>query len=79
MPNRETHKTDEFTAVDDDGNVYTVIEYQEVMERRSVNKPSEWIKTGPRWFRLDDDTPVNQIDADTFKIATTDMVIRRAR
>jgi hypothetical protein len=83
MPNRENHKTDEFEVVgtDRDGEEFaeTVFEYQEVMERRAVNKPSEWIKMGPRWFRLGDGTPVNQIDDNTFEVATTGIRLTRAR
>jgi hypothetical protein len=77
--NREVHTVRQFDAVDDDGNEYTIIEYQEMMEQRFREKPSQWTRTGPSWLRLDDGTPVNQIDADTFKIATDDRIIKRVR
>jgi hypothetical protein len=79
MANRETHETDEFVAVDDDGTEYMIIEYQEVIEQRAIDKPLEWIKAGPRWYRLRDGTPVNYIDGNTFKISTTDKVLTRVR
>lgn len=77
MPHREEHAVKEYDARDDDGEEYVIIEYQEVMERRTVGNPNvEWVKTGPSTFRLDDRTPVNRIDADTFKIATNDTVLK---
>ena len=79
MPDREAHQTDEIEVVDEEGNEYTVFEYQEVMEKRSMTGPSEWIKTGPRWFRLRNGNPVNQVDDNTFKIATTDKILKRVQ
>ena len=79
MPDREAHQTDEIEVVDEEGNEYTVFEYQEVMEKRSMTGPSEWIKTGPRWFRFRNGNPVNQVDDNTFKIATTDKILKRVQ
>jgi hypothetical protein len=75
--NRETHRTAEFRATDENGDEYTIYEYQEVGERRSMEK-TEWIKMGPPIWRLDDGTPVNKVDDDTFKIATTDITLKRS-
>jgi hypothetical protein len=79
MMNRETHKTKDVPVVDEAGEENTVIEYQEVAERRSLNGPSEWVKLGPTTLRLEDGTPVNRIDDDTFKVATDDRVLKRVR
>jgi len=70
-----THQISEFKLIDDQGSEFTIFEYQEVIENPSL----KWIKTGPNWFRLSDGTPVNKIDDDTFKIVTTDSVLRRVR
>ena len=70
-----THRVNEFKLIDDQGNECTIFEYQE-----GIDKPSlKWIRTGASWFRLSDGTPVNKIDNDTFKVSTTDRVLRRAR
>jgi hypothetical protein len=70
-----THQISEFKLIDDQGDEFTIFEYQEIIENPSL----KWIKTGPSWFRLSDGTPVNKINDDTFKVATTDSVLRRAR
>ena len=50
-----------------------MFEYQE-----GIDKPSlKWIRTGASWFRLSDGTPVNKIDDDTFKVETTEKILRR--
>jgi hypothetical protein len=73
MENRETHQISEFKLIDDHGKEYTVFEYQEGTETRSL----KWMKAGPSWFRLSDGTPVDKIDDNTFKIPTIDKVLRR--
>ena len=73
MENRETHQISEFKLIDDHGKEYTVFEYQEGTETRSL----KWMKAGPSWFRLSDGTPVDKIDDNTFKIPTIDKVLHR--
>ena len=77
MLRKEEHGTNEYEAVDDDGNEYAIVEYQEVAERRAIGKPVEWVRLGPSTFRLDDRTPINRVDENTFEIATTGKVLRR--
>lgn len=79
MSGKEAHRVREFPVMDEDEDEYDVIEYQEVMERRHRDRPSEWVKTGPTWFRLADGSPVNKIDDDTFVIAASDRVLKRIR
>ena len=73
MENRETHQISEFKLIDDHGKEYTVFEYQEGTETRSL----KFMKAGPSWFRLSDGTPVDKIDDNTFKIPTIDKVLHR--
>ena len=73
MENRETHQISEFRLIDDHGKEYTVFEYQEGTETRSL----KWMKAGASWFRLSDGTPVDKIDDNTFKIPTIDKVLHR--
>ena len=73
MENRETHQISEFKLIDDHGKEYTVFEYQEGTETRSL----KLMKAGPSWFRLSDGTPVDKIDDNTFKIPTIDKVLHR--
>jgi len=75
MENKETQQIDEFNLIDDHGKEYTIFEYQEGVEKRSL----KWVKTGPSWFRLSNGTPVDKIDDDTFKIASAGTVLHRKR
>jgi len=75
MQDRETQQINEFELIDDLGNEYTIFEYQEGIQKRSL----KWIKAGQSWFRLSDGTPVDKVDENTFKVASTDKVLHRAR
>ena len=75
MENRQTHEISEFKVVDHDGKEYSVFEYQEGVEKRSL----KWMKAGASWFRLADGTPVDKIDDDTFTTPTLDGVLHRQR
>jgi hypothetical protein len=74
MQHRETQQINEFELIDDHGNEYIIFEYQEGMQKRSL----KWIKAGQSWFRLSDGTPVDKVDENTFKIASTDNFLYRA-
>ena len=67
-----THQVNEIKLVDDDGKEYTVFEYQEGTEKRSL----KWIKAGPSWFRLSDGTAVAKVDDNTFKIDGNSRLVR---
>jgi len=67
-----THQVNEIKLVDDHGKEYTVFEYQEGTEKRSL----KWVKTGPSWFRLGDGTAVAKIDDNTFKIDGNPRLVR---
>ena len=75
MQNREKQQVNEFELIDDHGNEYTIFEYQEGIQKRSL----KWIKAGQSWFCLSDGSPVDKVDENTFKIASTDKVLHRAR
>ena len=75
MQNRETQQVNEFELIDDQGNEYTIFEYQEGIQKRSL----KWTKAGQSWFCLSDGTPVDKVDENTFKIASTDKVLHGAR
>ena len=75
MQNRETQQINEFELIDDHGSEYTIFEYQEGVQKRFL----KWIKAGQSWFRLSDGTLVDKVDESTFKIASTDKVLYRAR
>jgi hypothetical protein len=65
----------EFKLIDEHGKEYTVYEYQEGTEKRSL----KWIKAGSSWFSLGDGTPVDKIDDNTFKIPTIESILHRQR
>jgi hypothetical protein len=56
-------------------NEYTIFEYQEGIQKRSL----KWIQAGQSWFCLSAGTPVDKVDENTFKIASTDKILHRAR
>jgi len=73
MQTREPYQINEFRVTDDQGNEYTLVEYQNGTETRSLKLR----RTGSSWFELADGTPVGKIDDETFKIETRDTVLRR--
>jgi hypothetical protein len=73
MESSEARQIDRFTVTDDRGNEYTVVEYRNVTETRSL----KWRSAGPSWFGLSDGTPVGKIDDETFRIETSDTVLRK--
>jgi hypothetical protein len=65
-----------FKAVDDEGNVYTVIEKQKFMHAASIDgKQSQ--AAGSRRLMLPDGEPVNFINDDTFEIVRSHTIIRK--
>ena len=48
MQNRETQQINEFELIDDHGSKFTIVEYQDGVQKRSL----KWIKAGQSWFRL---------------------------
>jgi hypothetical protein len=50
MESKESRQIDEFKVMDEHGNDYTVVEYQNVAETRSL----KWRRAGPSWFGLAD-------------------------
>jgi hypothetical protein len=73
MQTREPYQINEFKVTDDQGNEYTLVEYQNGTETRSLKLR----RAGSSWFELADGTPVGKIDDETFKIETRDTVLRR--
>ena len=65
-----------FQAASDDGDVFTVIEYQNFIERRLLSGDTS-ITKGLKRLVLSDGSRVNQIDPETFKIVQTDQIIRK--
>lgn len=76
MAGRRTRKeVDRFQAESDDGDVYTVVVFQEFIEFRSMTG-NDW-KPGLRELKLLDGSHVNEIDSETFQILDTDEIIRK--
>lgn len=65
-----------FRASADDGTVYTVVTIQELVEAKASGQAPHWIK-GLKRLELDDGSPVNYIDPQTFKIVATNQLIRK--
>jgi hypothetical protein len=71
MQIREPRQINEFKVTDDQGNEYTLVEYRNSTETRSL----KLLTAGPSWFALADGTPVDKIDDETFRIPTNDTVL----
>ena len=71
MQIREPYQISEFKVTDDQGNEYTLVEYQNVIETRSL----KLLTAGQSWLALADGTPVDKIDDKTFRIPTSDTVL----
>lgn len=76
MAKTEVRWVGEFQAKDEFGNTYTVNEYQELIEARSFNQPTEWLE-GMKILELDDGSKVNFLDDRTFQIVSTNTILRR--
>jgi hypothetical protein len=61
MESKEPRQINEFKVMDEHGNDYSLVEYQNVTETRSLK-------------RL---TPVGKIDDETFRIEASDTVLRK--
>lgn len=61
---------------DDDGNAYTVFEYQGYTEVRSMDGVDHI--PGMKRLALGDGSPVNFKDASTFQIVSSSKIIRKA-
>jgi hypothetical protein len=64
------------TFVDDEGNEYTVIEGQEVINAGTQENPNATVP-GMKWARLAVGGNCNYVDADTYKVVSTGRIIRR--
>jgi hypothetical protein len=73
MQIKEPRQISDFKVTDDQGIEYTLEEYQNVTETRSL----KWVTALPSWFELADGTPVDKIDDETFRIATNDTLLHR--
>jgi len=71
MQTREPYQINEFKDTDDQGNEYTLVEYQNGTETRSLKLR----RAGQSWFVLADGTSVDKIDDETFRIPTNDTVL----
>jgi hypothetical protein len=71
MQIRQSYQISELNVTDDQGNEYTLVEYQNGTETRSL----KLLTAGQSWFALADGTPVDKIDDATFRILTNDTVL----
>ena len=73
MQIKEPRQINEFKVTDDQGNEFTLVEYQNVTETRSL----KWLPAGSSWFGLADGTSVDKIDDETFRIPANDTVLHK--
>ncbi|WP_256753316.1 hypothetical protein [Mesorhizobium sp. Mes31] len=71
-----TIESDRFQARSANGNIYTVIEHQNIIEMRMLDGTTQRAK-GTRSLYLSNGQSVNHIDENTFQIVETDEIIRR--
>jgi hypothetical protein len=74
---RYREEIDRFQAKDDDGKVFTIVEYQHMIEITLSGKIS--IAKGTKGMFLTNGHSVNYIDDETFEVVETGKFIRRVR
>lgn len=67
---------DRFIAIDDNGNEFTIICFQTIIESKTLDGKVSKIK-GLKEYLTTSGTPVNAIDSKTFKIVTTNRIVRK--
>lgn len=73
---KRTVEVERFQVISDDGNVYTIIEYQEYILVNSLDNPNGEIK-GLKSLITTTGYDVNYIDPVTFNIVITNEVVRK--
>lgn len=70
---------EKINTADESGNGHTVVIFERLLEIIENPKwPSQWAKRRKSIFvELEDKRPVNQIDGNTFQIATTGQILKR--
>ena len=71
MQTKEPYQINQCKVTDDQGNEYTLVEYQNGTETRSLKLR----RAGQSWFALADGTSVDKIDDETFRIPINDTVL----
>lgn len=75
---RYQEEIDRFQAKDDDGQLFTVVEYQHMIEVTPISGPTSIVK-GTKEMLLTNGHSVEYIDDETFKVVETGKLIRRTR
>lgn len=75
---RYREEIDRFEAKDDDGKIFTVVEYQHMIEVTPISGPTS-IAKGTKELFLTNGHSVEYIDDETFKVIETGKIIRRVR
>jgi hypothetical protein len=76
MIRESTKQTDRFTAEDDDGVRYSVIEFTKFYHGNQVGGPPV-THPGPKHYELDNGLPLNKQQDGSFKIAHNGKIIRK--
>ena len=77
-PTRVTRRVGAFIAIDDSGNEYVIIEYQDFFGHRPPTGRLKWL-AGSKDFRLQDGALLYPSGDLTFVIGTTGRTIRRSK
>lgn len=75
MSRKVSRQIDEFTCHGDDGQTYTVIEYQDFIDASSRDG-EEWLP-GLKWLELPNGRKLNFISDDTFQVVSTGVIVRK--
>ncbi len=73
---KRKEEIDRFTAVDEDGNEFTIICLQTVRESKTLDGKISRTR-GLKEYITSFGVPVNAIDSKTFQIVTTNQIIRK--
>jgi hypothetical protein len=76
MTMRSKEEIDRFVAMDEEGNEYIIICLQTITKSQSLDGKFS-ITKGTKELRLENGEPVNFVDAETYKIVTTDKILKK--
>jgi hypothetical protein len=75
----KTEKTNEFTALGDDGHYYRVTEFTEYLNVTTVSDTQPQWMPGKTMLRLDNGDSINLIDENNFEIVRTGIHLHKPR
>ena len=75
MSKTKTERTGQFTAIDEQGRTYQIIEYTKFHDTSTYGNPDNWME-GLKEYRLNDDSHVNKNSETEFEVVASGIKLR---